>query len=179
MESIVSIVALIISILTFLTSTSFAIDRFLSQRLADRIKKIEVREKYFQEVTEWSNSVIEVIQKAAHFILVEPSNTNKKELLNMRESLRVECSILIDKGRWIFPNVEESDSHMFIGYGNEVLNCVVWIYKFISSIDTRNQENNWELRSNMLETKREFIDKVRNIINPSNRVVEYNKIVGD
>lgn len=179
MEGVISIVALAVSVLTFLVSTSLAINSFLSQKLADRIKKIEIREKYFQEVIEWADSVIVLIQKATHFILIKPSTNNQEELFKTRQQLRVECSILIDRGRWIFPNVEENDSHRFTGYGNEVLDCVVWIYKFISSIDTRTQSNNWELRDNMLETKKEFIDRVRGIINPSNRVIEYNKILGN
>lgn len=178
MESTEALIALIISIASFVFTTLYALSRFLSQRFDDKVKKVELRESYFNEIKEWSTDVIVIIQKATHLILIQPSTNNQEELFRMRQQMRTECSILIDKGRWIFPNVTEREENTFDGYGKDVLNCVVWAYKFISSIDTRDQNNNWPIRENLIETKKEFIDQIRSIINPQHRSREYRKIIG-
>jgi hypothetical protein len=182
-DKIISLIALIVSGISFLVSLFFSVLSLRSQTLSDKIALLNTREQYFEHMKSWADEVVITFQEAIHLASIDPKQPRvDKEFFYLRHEIKIKFASLIDKGRWIFPNLEveskEISTDRFTGYRNEILNSVTWGYKLVSGYDYREQKPNWKQREMLLEQERLFIDQIKELLNPDDRVKEYYLLIG-
>lgn len=122
-------------------------------------KKYELTYQYYNDILQWHNDVVEtlIFLRTSSF-----NDTNRKNSLS-------KLSMLIEQGRFYFPNVNKKDGfgknkpQAYQGYRNVILDFLIYSYKLFL-------RNDYEKYSeHAIELQRLFTSYVFQYLNPKHR----------
>ncbi len=164
---------LMASIIGMGVSAFFAVRTRRDARLSQRIQTIALRRQYFSDVRKWADEVSDTITEAALLCDIDPARST--DFFERRHRLRWTLSSLLDRGRWYFPNVEESEygywkETAYQGFRQPILDNVLAVYRAVGALDCQQQEPNQSKREIMIKQKREFVSWIQKFVDP--RILE-------
>jgi hypothetical protein len=129
-------------------------------------------EFHFQAVRVWADKVCSQIAEAAHLLTEE-------EYISSRKAILSNISVLIDTGRWYFPNrwsdqIGNEKEPAYRGVRQPVLDTVVEAYDCIKA-DVSTAARTKDL----LMIQRRFVSQIQEVLDPVSREREIRKMIED
>ena len=169
MDSLISVIALIISLISVLITSYFA-----SRAKKDR--EIQVQLELFSEIREyrhalrkWGFDAIDAISDA--IFLCDFQTMSKDELKRHHHEVLLRLSSEADKGRLFIPNVytEEFGTHKpeaYKGFREPILDVIIEVYDLLRTEYDFERQDNFKLFNKLWELRREFVSELQKMINP-------------
>jgi hypothetical protein len=117
-----------------------AVTAWLLARNSLRLTRQANQLAYFSALRDWANEVVAANQTAIHLCLLDPSHTQNPSFFERRHELLCRLLILLDRGRWFFPNVRQDEygQHKeiaFRGYRHRILDDVAAARFLVKKLD--------------------------------------------
>ena len=120
----IDLLSLIVAILSLIVAAGA-----LFYSIKSNTKKFELSYQHFSDIVSWHDQIVEVLLNLRSFY--ENEEIKKDNLLKL--------SVLIDHGRFYFPNVNRKNGYgikkplAYRGYRNIILDCLVEEYKILEN----------------------------------------------
>jgi hypothetical protein len=129
------------------------------------LAKLNWATQYLSDIRAWAAEVNDCIARSAHLFPLEgdQGKTNlSQEVLNREMAILSSC---IDRGRWFFPNLKESDfgtwkHDAYKGFRHKTLDPLVEIYLLMESFQNGNQGRSKAPRKFITERGRVFVSHI-------------------
>lgn len=136
--------------------------------------------QYFAELRAWADLAANALSEAVHLCDLDPTQCDDPSFFNRRHQLKVELSALIDRGRWLFPNIHHTEfgewkQEAYRGFRHPVLDALVYAYHAVHHLNYANKSENVGLRKPLVEVKRSFVSEVQKKLDPRRTEKEFNR----
>jgi hypothetical protein len=176
--------ALIGSSITFALGSASVAFTYLARnrdKVRQQLDVLAWRDEYLREISEWAREGLAALATSVHLCDRDPAREPDGTFYNKRHDLRVQLSVLIDRGRWFFPNVQvdygQHKEGAYRGLRHEILDPLVVAYRGLSRMDYCNKSNNSGLRDELVTAQREFVDRVQYVLDPRRRRDEIDQLL--
>ena len=134
-----------------------------------RSENVKTLREYNNDLRNWADTVVDKMTIAGHICDIDPKKDDR--FFDTRQSLLIELSSLVDKGRFFLPNkgIDEYGHHKasaYKGFRSEALNHIVACYNLVKKIDYIDCNKNKELRKDIMDTKRSFVSAIQDRLDP-------------
>jgi hypothetical protein len=145
---------------------SWTLITFFIGRRSENVKTLR---EYNNELRKWADMVVDTISVAGHLCDIDPKKDD--EFYGKRQSLLIQLSALIDKGRFFLPNkgIDKHGHHKpsaYKGFRSKALDHMVDCYGLVWQLDYSDYTKNKEKRTDIMNTKRDFVSAIQDRLDP-------------
>jgi len=155
--------------------------RDLQKRSTD-LKEKATQLQYFAELRAWAGQAVDTLSEAVHLCDFDPRIREPGEFTHelQRHRLRCRLSAHIDRGRWFFPNVQESGPQQeasFKGYRHEIVQTLYEAYDAVGKLRESSPDGNQTGRERLHHLQRKFVRRIQRVLNPGTLNQVFRRIV--
>jgi hypothetical protein len=181
LESKIALISLVLSLASLLTSVMFAFISHRQEKFNERLQRTQLQMQYFSELRDWADEVCELIAKAIHHAELDPVRMQDGAFFRRRNRLRSKLASLIDRGRWFFPSVTNTqvaagEPARYLGYHGELLNGLVSAYQAITALNYQTGQANDYRRLELVGHQREFVSRIQDLLDPADQAQEFRAV---
>lgn len=181
-ETIAAICSAIISFASACGSLYFSVKSAKARSKSHEVELAGWKQQYISELRAWADEVCNKLSEAIHLCDLDPGKTIEPDFFNRRHALLINLSALTDRGRWLFPNYKTSiyGQHKEIayrGFRDPILDAVVEAYRLVDRMSYTDQQNNVEIRDDLVQAKRNFVASVQVVLDPWGANADFKRFI--
>jgi hypothetical protein len=180
--TLIQVISAVVASVTALASIYFSMRTRRDGIMQQRVQVLSLKGQFDSDLRKWAEEVSERMTESIFLCDLDPTKLPDEAFSSRRHELCTKLSALVDRGRWFLPNVRE-DEHgqhkpaAYRGFRQPSLSCVVEAFRLVTEFNDLEQDPDRELQTQLIETKREFVAELQNILKPREREQETTKLI--
>ena len=149
---------------------------YLDNKRKSKLEYFKTVREYNAQLRNWANQIIDLMTSAGHLCLIDPKQDST--FYEKRHNLLIDLSSWTDKGRFFLPNsgmdaFGQLKPSAYRGFRSDSLNLIVKCYDLVRSMDYIDQTKNIELKTKIMDTKRDFVSTIQDELDPRKFEIEF------